>query len=382
MKKSQLKIIIGLRRELHRYPELAMEEEKTRRILKDFLKKHTSLEVADCGKWFYAYYRCGRADAPAVAFRADFDGLPIAETCNLPYRSKHPGRGHQCGHDGHSAALAGLALYLEEEGADCDVYLIFQPGEETGQGGETCAGLLEEKGISAVFAVHNRSGYPRGSIVYREGLTQCASAGLMIAFIGKTAHASQPETGKSPAAAFWRLISFLEQEIPECIRQFQEMALCTLVHAELGEGGRTDFGISPGKATVCVTLRANRESEMQALQQRIADRARDLARMEELKLQFATRDYFPETRNHSEVLALVKEAAKALGKPTIEMEQPWRASEDFGYYTRACPGAMFYVGNGEDYPPLHTGDYDFPDEILPVIVDMNREILRAFQNRR
>lgn len=42
-----------------------------------------------------------------------------------------------------------------------NVYLIFQHGEEIGGGGEECARLIEEKGISQVFAVHNRSGYPR-----------------------------------------------------------------------------------------------------------------------------------------------------------------------------------------------------------------------------
>ena len=52
------------------------------------------------------------------------------------------------------------------------------------------------------------------------------------------------------------------------------------------------------------------------------------------------------------------------------MQKAIRASEDFGWYMKQIPGAIFYVGNGEDYPAIHTTPYDFNDKILPSVVDM------------
>lgn len=92
-----------------------MKERQTKQILIDFLQENTCLEVVDCGQWFYARYDCGEQRAKAMAFRADFDALPMeeADECKtLSYVSQNPGVSHKCGHDGHSAALVGLALEL------------------------------------------------------------------------------------------------------------------------------------------------------------------------------------------------------------------------------------------------------------------------------
>ena len=121
------------------------------------------------------------------------DALPIPETIDLPYGSQNEGVSHKCGHDGHCAALCGLALALDQMETTRDVYLIFQPGEEIGAGALVCRDLITEKGISEIYAFHNLGGYPEGSLVYREGLTQPASEGLRICLTGKTSHASAPE---------------------------------------------------------------------------------------------------------------------------------------------------------------------------------------------
>ena len=88
-------------------------------------------------------------------------------------------------------------------------------------------------------------------------------------------------------------------------------------------------------------------------------------------------DRFPETRNHPDALQRVKTSAEALQLPVISMKELWRASEDFGHYLKECPGAIFYIGAGEEYPPLHTDAYDFNDRILPVAVEMFRMLTDA-----
>lgn len=132
MSDERLDLAVQLRHALHAHPELSGREFWTRQTLMDFLRAHTRLEVVDRGSWFYAF--CKGRGAGKVAFRADFDALPMEETLQIPHRSCCPGAAHKCGHDGHSAALALLGLILDEEGAARDTYLIFQPAEEIGGG--------------------------------------------------------------------------------------------------------------------------------------------------------------------------------------------------------------------------------------------------------
>lgn len=381
MNQENKKKIQDLRHKLHAHPELSLKESRTKERLMDFLKKETGLEVTDRGHWFYACCRCGKPEAGAVAFRAEFDALPIAEDMDISYCSQNPGVSHKCGHDGHSAALAGLALETDQEAgqeADTesgradfsrDVYFIFQHGEEIGAGGEECARLIKEKGISEVYAFHNMSGYPEGSIVIRDGIFQCASKGFTVHFKGTPSHASQPEKGKNPAEAAAELV--LEIGRTQKAGIYDGMVLATIVQVAVGE---KDFGISAYEGEVSATLRAYYERDMVKMEQIIRKRAEELAERDGLEVSFADSDVFPETVNHAESAEKIRAAAAALGLTVTEMPEPFRASEDFGYYLKQCSGAIFGVGNGEDYPELHTKNYDFNDRILETAVEMLKKL--------
>ena len=119
-----------------------------------------------------------------------------------------------------------------------------------------------------------------------------------------------------------------------------------------------------------MTLRSEKEAEMKAMEQKLLAFAAQLAREQGMISEHQISDYFPETRNHDACLDRVIRAAEKLGIPCREMDRLWRASEDFGHYTKICPGAIFYLGSGESYPPLHTREYDFNDRLLPVAVDL------------
>ena len=357
MNKDNLRKIISLRHELHQYPELSGHESATKRRMMSFIENNTRLAVVDCGKWFYASrYVEG---TKAVAFRADMDALPMDEALAIPHASQNPGISHKCGHDGHSAALCGLALELDALPVKRSVYLIFQHSEETGQGARECSGLLRERSISEIYAFHNWSGFPENSIVVREGVCQYASAGVTLTFTGKTSHASEPEKGLNPAYA----IADLVQEI----HGMKGSALCTIVNISVG--GK-NFGISPGEGSISLTVRAERESEMRKSYNAIITRADELAAGHSLSLTKSSSDYFTDTSSDSHCVGKVRAAAKSLGLQVVDMAEPIRASEDFGIYTKLVHGAIFYIGNGENYPAIHTGDYDFNDNILGTAVDV------------
>ena len=384
MDRENLEKIKRLRHELHAHPELSMEERETKKRLMEFLRENTKLFIEDRGHYFYAYANGKNEELEPIAFRADMDALPMEEKAGLPYGSKNPGVCHKCGHDGHCAALCGLALEADRLGTDRPVYFIFQHGEEIGGGGEECAGLIREKGIRWVFAFHNMSGYPEGQVLVKSGVTQCTSKGLTISMEGTPAHASQPEDGKNPAAALAKLALAIEamaggQRGEENAAQeenssFGGFVLATIV--ELSAGGR-NFGIAASKGSVSVTLRADYERDLNRLEEGIRETAQRLAKRYGLALSFEEQDFFPETVNDPEAVSLVRRAAASLKIPVRELSQPFRASEDFGYYLKQCPGAIFYIGNGEDHPQLHTAEYDFNDGILERATDLFFALLRV-----
>ena len=368
MKQENLIKIKNLRHELHEHPELSMNEHETKRRLMDFIEKNTRLAVIDCGKYFFASrYIEG---SKGIAFRADMDALPMDEVINLAYSSKNPGAAHKCGHDGHCAALCGLALELDAiKELNRSVYLIFQHAEETGQGARECSKLLHERSISSIYAFHNWSGWPEKSIVIRDGLCQCSSAGLTIKFTGKTSHASEPEKGINPAFVIAKIISEIEN-----ITGKNKKILCTVVNIKLGE---KNFGISPGDGEISLTLRAEREDDMRVFRNAVVNLAERLAHENSMTVEIIGSDYFPETLSDSRCVKKVIEAAKKLNLKVIEMPEAIRASEDFGFYTKQIHGAIFYIGNGENYPAIHTAEYDFNDEILETAVDMFMKILES-----
>ncbi|MGF6376289.1 amidohydrolase [Clostridiales Family XIII bacterium PM5-7] len=364
--------IIALRHELHQHPELSGEERETKRRLMEFLQENCGLAVTDRGKWFYAEYHPKGDSRGSIAFRADFDAIKVLEKTGLPYQSVNKGVAHQCGHDGHSAALAAFAIDVWEKGADKDVYFIFQHGEETGIGGAPCAALIDEKQIDQVFAVHNYPGFPFGSLGLREGTVCCASKGLELIFTGTSAHASQPEMGKNPAFAVSKTVTAL-QELADPSK-FKGLTLATVVQIDVGERA---FGVAAHKGKLLLTIRGQHEAEMNMLQEQIEAFAKNQAEAYGLELEKHIYEAFPETYNHPESIEKIRALAVEKGWPITEMQNPIRSSEDFGYYLKKAPGALIWLGAGENLPSIHAEDFDYQDELIPVTLEIFNGLLRG-----
>ena len=356
--------ITDLRHDLHAHPELSGEETETKKRLMAFIRENTKLKVVDQGRWFYALYEPKELGGkPPIGFRADMDALPMPEGPALPYGSREKNIAHKCGHDGHSAALAALSLLLEKDAEiRRPVYLLFQSAEETGKGGKPCADFIQTVGMGEVYAFHNLSGYPENAVMVRDGLTQCASKGLTVHFTGKRAHAGTPEEGCNPAPALARMILLAEKLEAPAKEEGAGTLLLTIVGVNLGS---RDFGISPGEGEISFTLRADEEKDLAAVENALRLEACRLGEEHSLAVSFEEADPFPATVNSPLGTERVRAAARSLGLTLVPMEKPWRPSEDFGWYLKVCPGALFYVGNGENWPAPHHPAYDFNDRILP-----------------
>ncbi len=355
---------VEFRHLLHQNAELSLHEEKTKALIVEKLSGLDNIEVKNMGKWILASYKTkNKADKP-LAFRADFDALPIEETIDKPYASLNPKVSHRCGHDGHAACLVGFASLVNEYGADRDIYFCFQHAEEIGAGGEECADYLASLGVTFVYAFHNWSGFKEGTVISKSGATHCASKGLTYEFIGKNSHASQPEDGNNPAFAIAELVKETKLDF---YKKKNKLLLATIVDISLGD---KNFGISPGVGSLSVTLRGEDPNTYLLAEMYLKSAAEGIAEKFGLTLKISECDVFPETVNTEDGAKNVIVAAKKAGVSYSELKKPFRSSEDFGYFTRKIPGAIFYIGNGLDYPAIHTVGYDFNDNIIPTALKM------------
>ncbi len=353
-----LKDVRVLRHRLHENPERSMQEEKTRGILLEFLRTHThTLEIADRGEWFYAVKR-GRSGEAPIAFRADFDAVTCADGTAR----------HLCGHDGHSAVLAGLALMLDRTRPPRDVYLIFQPGEESGQGAKLCAGLCTEKGIGEIYGFHNIPGCACGEVILPAGTFACASTGLEIRLFGKQTHAAYPEHGINPADTIAELICRMNGRMRQPHRG---IVLGTVIGMEAGS---RSYGVAAGEGTLRLTLRAEHPDEYSAFAGSIERDAQELARERGLGVEITRIEEFPATVNDPVCAEKVRVCAQRQGQDVVRPAEPFRWSEDFGHYLEKTKGAFYGIGCGVQHPALHTMEYEFEDGIIEPAIGMFRTI--------
>lgn len=352
----------------HRLSALAEpsgEERETQAFIKTFLNEHTGLTVIDRGSWLYAKHDEGAARTLVV--RADHDAVPTA--C---------GPRHLCGHDGHTAALLGLALLLEGQRLGCNVILLFQHAEETGRGGADCCALFALEGLTRentrMIGCHNIPGAPLGRVLFRRGTFACASCGVEITLTGSPTHAAYPENGVNPTAAVAALALRLPKLAAEAAEANACMALATIVGMHTGDRA---FGVAASQGVLWATLRAEKAEAFETLNAQVDQAVREAAEANGLTCAVERLDVFPATVNDAALLGSLERACEKNGIAYDDLDVPFRWSEDFGHYGRHVPACFFGVGAGEATPPLHTADYEYPDALAPRTAALFRTLLRA-----
>jgi amidohydrolase len=357
--------LTDFRRALHRHPEVSGQEKWTAAQVAGAVRALGPSRVVTGlgGHGVAAVYDSGEP-GPTVMIRSELDALPILERGDLPHASEIPGKGHLCGHDGHSTILLGLARLLQRRPvARGRVVLMFQPAEEDGSG---AAAVLADPAFAPLapdwaFALHNMPGIALGQAWLAPGPANCASAGLKIVLSGATAHASLPEDGRAPTPVLARLIDGLRALGPGGAMG-PGFRLATITHIRMGEPA---FGIAPGEGELWVTLRGIGTTDLDTM----LDAARDLARREAdaagLAVEFEIHDHFHACVNDAEASAILGRALDSAGIAYDAGDLPMRGSEDFGRFGEAgAKSAMVLLGSGADHPALHTQTYDFPDDLI------------------
>ncbi|MDO5641004.1 MAG: peptidase dimerization domain-containing protein, partial [Paracoccus sp. (in: a-proteobacteria)] len=210
------------------------------------------------------------------------------------------------------------------------------------------------------FAIHNYPGLAPGHALIGKGAMNCASVGMRAGFRGATAHASEPEKARTPARAIAAIIPAL-LALSQGATEDADFRLVTITHLNMGAPA---FGITPGEAEIRATLRCQQDHAMNALREAAMHIVGDHAKADDLGVEIDWQDDFAASVNHPEAAAIMARAARATGITVSDRGLPMRASEDFGRFAARGKTAMILLGAGEDHPPLHAADYDFPDQLI------------------
>ncbi|CUJ96758.1 putative hydrolase YxeP [Ruegeria denitrificans] len=359
-----------LRHELHQTPELSGQEEQTAVRIADELRARGADQVLTGigGHGVAGVFDSGQA-GPTIAIRCELDGLPIQELSDAAHASRISGKGHLCGHDGHMVMVLGVADHLNQNRPQRGrVVLIFQPAEETGQGAIAYRADPKFSEIlpDYVFSLHNLPGLALGNVQLCEGPANCASRGMKVVLTGKTSHAAAPQDGMSPADALALLMPQMA-ELGKGGPLDADFALTTVTHASLGEA---TFGVAPGQAELWVTLRTVADARMYSLIEEAEALVAQAASDQGLGFEITYEDVFEACVNASDAVDILSRSCTETGVQCEVTSTPQKFSEDFGQFGKDAKAAMLWLGSGVEHPQLHNPDYDFPDALIPVGIEI------------
>jgi len=370
----------ALRKELHSYPEIGLEETRTAELVAGHLEAlgyqvHRGLaKTAVVGT-----LKKGRANR-AIGLRADMDGLPISEQTGLAYASKNPDKMHACGHDGHMAMLLGAARAIAERCRfDGAVHLIFQPAEENCGGAKMMVeeGLFKLFPCDAVCALHNDPNLLFGQFALRDGPIMAAVDEARITLHGRGGHGAEPENTADPIVAGASIVMALQTIVSRNIQTF-DPAVITVGSFHGGSASN----IIPHEVELVVGIRSLDPTTRDYIEKRIIEIAKYQAESYGMAASVDYQRGYDATVNHTAETDFLR--AKAIlfagADNVVDLDRPLMGSEDFTYMLQACPGCYFFIGTSSttDAKFLHHPGYDFNDDILPIGAGFWTQLTEAF----
>ena len=355
------------RRDIHAHPELGFEEQRTSDLVAEQLAGFGIEVHRGVGKTgVVGVLRVGNSHR-SIGLRADMDALPILEANRFDHRSRHDGRMHACGHDGHTTMLLGAARYLAETRQfDGTINFIFQPAEE-GLGGAAAMikdGLFERFPCDAVFGMHNRPGLDVGKFQIRTGAMMAGGAYFDIAITGKGAHGARPESGIDPVLVGAHIATALQSIVARNVKP-TDTAVVSVTQIHGGDA----YNVIPQTAALRGTVRTFSQATMALVEQNMGRLASSIAAGFGATAALDFRRLFaPLVNDATETAFIADTAAELVGEANVNRNaNVVMASEDFSFMLERRPGAYIQIGNGagEGACEVHNPSYDFNDAALP-----------------
>ena len=370
------------RRDLHRIPEIGLQEHKTSEFIQNKLKSwNIDFKTGYANTGIVAWIKGNRGNGEkTIGLRADFDALPMTEKNSFDHKSMNEGMMHACGHDGHTTMLLGAAKYIKENPEfDGTVYFIFQPGEEGFGGGEKMIqdGLFNDHKIDEVYALHNWPELPLGHFGISTGAMMAAVDEYDIIVKGKGGHAALPHLAIDPIIIASQIVLSLQTIISRFLNPVDN-ALITVTKIH----GGSAYNVIDDEVILNGTVRTFKQEIRDKIEKRINETAKGIAKANGGEVEVVYFRKYPPTINSKKESVFSSIVAKELvGEKNVQMDvEPSMGGEDFSYLLNEKPGSYLYIGqrdsNHKDY--LHTTKYDFNDDLLPIGVNFWVNLVKNF----
>ena len=372
------------RQDLHKIPEIGLEEYETSKYIKNKLKEfNINFKEGYSNTGLVAWVKGNKGNSnKSIGLRADFDALPMPEKNNFDHKSTKDGMMHACGHDGHTSMLLGAAKYISENNDfDGTVYFIFQPGEEGFAGGKKMIedGLFDDFSIDEVYALHNWPDLPLGSFGVNSGPMMAAVDEFDIIVKGKGGHAAFPQLVIDPIIVASQIVTAIQTIISRSTDPVDKALISiTKIH------GGTAYNVIDDEVKLSGTIRTFKPETRSFIEKRIEEIANGIAKAHGAgaNIEFDLINKYPPTINskkESEFAAKV--AKKMVGEEKVNTDiEPSMGGEDFSYLLNKKPGSYLYIGQGDENHKahLHTTKYDFNDNLLPIGVNYWVNLVKNF----
>ncbi|MDL5031647.1 M20 aminoacylase family protein [Pelomonas sp. APW6] len=367
--------LTALRRDIHAHPELCFQEERTSELIAQQLSAWGIPVHRGLGKTGVVGILKSGSSTRTLGLRADIDALPMTEHNTFAHASRHAGRMHACGHDGHTAMLLAAAQHLaKHRNFDGTVYLVFQPAEEGGGGAREMIkdGLFERFPMEAMFGIHNWPGMKAGEFALKSGPVFASSNEFKITIRGKGCHAAMPHLGIDPVPVACQMVNAFQAIISRNKKPL-EAGVISVTMLRAGEA----TNVVPDHCELQGTVRTFTLELLDLIEQRMEKVARATAEAFDCEVTFEFRRNYPPTINHPAQTAFVRDVLEDLvGAPNVQEFEPTMGAEDFSYYLQQVPGCYFLIGNGDGTHrvgghglgpcTLHNPSYDFNDDLIPL----------------
>ncbi len=361
--------IVAWRRHFHQHPELGFEEIETGKYIMEqlgSLDASVQFPVGETG----IVFTMKNGQGPCIAFRADMDALPLAETNDVPYKSVNEGTMHACGHDSHMAMLMGLLTALDKNRHlwHGTVKGIFQPAEE-GLGGAVkmiADGCLKNPHVEAIFGAHVWNYQASGTIGIQSGPVLAAADEFTITIEGIGGHGAAPQGTVDAIYVASQLVTNIHSIVSRNVNPLEPAAI-SICKIEAG----TTFNILPKEATLLGTARAYSEEVRLLQKQRLAELCEGIGKAYGATITMDYVDGYPPTVNDEAMTAVVESAARrvmgdGVGVPYLSM-----GGEDMAYYLREIPGCFFFIGSAKPgqepgSAPHHSPHFDIDESVMEI----------------
>ena len=357
--------LVATRRDLHQHPELGFQETRTSALVADRLKGLGYEVTTGVGRTGVVAVKAGRGRC--VMLRADMDALPVDEANDVPYKSRHSGQMHACGHDGHVAIGLEVARRLARLSLPGGVKFAFQPAEEISSGAEAMIrdGVLDAPRVEAAFGIHLWNDLPAGTIAIMPGPVMASVDEFEITILGRGGHAAAPHQTIDPVLIAAHVVTGLQSLIARRRNPFEEGVL-SITQVSAGHA----FNVIPGRADLRGTVRTFGGKFWEEAQRLVEEATRGIAGAFGASAEIRYRRLSGPLVNDESMTALMKGVGEGIvGKERVIGGVRTMGGEDMSYFLRKVPGCFAFVGSappGKTASPHHSPTFDIDEDALVI----------------